>query len=125
MLKKTMYAADRLLGYEIVDEEDMEILLSWHYDKNFKPLHNFVFYGAPNYGKPQSVEFKAGEKMLALIPQYNVVLPCEIIEDTVIQNPSDKIHIKCLVRVANELGKMTVKRSIEAIQLFPYKEYRF
>ncbi|MCM1141845.1 MAG: MBL fold metallo-hydrolase [Muribaculum sp.] len=125
LLKKTIYSPDRLLGYEVVEEEDMEVWLSWHYDRHFKPLHNFVFYGEPNYGKPQSVEFKAGEKMLALIPQYNVVLPCEIIEDKEVKNLTDKIHIRCLVRVAGELGKMTARRSVQAIQLYPYQDFKF
>ena len=124
MLKKTAYAPNRLLGYEIVDEEDMEVLLSWNYDRDFKPLHDFAYFGMRDYGKPQSKEFKAGDKMLALVPQYNVVLPCEIIEDTVIKNPSDKIHIKCLVRVANEFGMMTAKRSVPATQLFPFHEFK-
>lgn len=63
--------------------------------------------------------------MLALIPQYNVVLPCEIIEDKEVKNPTDKIHIRCLVRVASESGKMTVRRSVQAIQLFPYQDLKF
>lgn len=126
MLKNIAYAPNRLLGFEIVDEEDAEALLSWVYDRNFKPLHNIAKLRISAGGIHRGVEFKAGDKALAVIaPRYNVVLPCEITKDVIVENPSDKVHIRCLVRVADEWNKIAVARTIPATQLYPYQEYEF
>lgn len=125
MLKRVRYAPERLLGYTIIAEEDMEVFYSWVYDNEFKPLHNFVFSGHKGNDALRTIEFKAGEKALAAItPKYNVIVPCEVTKDTVVKKPTDKVPIRCFVRVADKWNKMVGRRSIPAIQLYPYQEFK-
>lgn len=151
ILRATVYASSRLLGYSVEEEEDLSPFCVEVYDKNFNMLNQYEWgYHAP--GEPNFQEMgwlKPGFKVLAIIREgFNVVVPCEIVGpitedflkahieaddlcpmsyDEVKENMWDWnwdcVVVRPLVRLANEYDTIPELTFVHRIDIFPYKEF--
>lgn len=76
------YRSDFVLGYEIIEEEDMWPFRVQVYDANMNQISNYLYGGhhpqGPHY--QESTRFSKGEKVLAVFHEgHNAIIPSELL----------------------------------------------
>lgn len=150
MLQAISYAPKRLLGYNIEDEEDMSPFSVAVYDHNFNQITEYEWEShAPGEGNFQEMGWLTpGDKVLAVIRDFDAVIPCEIIgpiseeflkaekeademcpfayeeiKEDMWDWDWDKVIVRPLVRLADEHKSMPEQMLAQRVDIFPYREF--
>ena len=149
-LTHSVYAPDRLIGYGIENDEDMEPWSYKVYDKNLNFLSSYEIGGHCPKGENrlESSAFSPGDKVYALCyAGLNVIFPCELVgpitekflrkqfkEDEFAPDTFkefiegyrdwawDSVIVKSFVQLKRGMSKIKEYDSVNRIYLFPYDE---
>lgn len=149
ILQCTKYAPDRLLGYSVETEEDLEPFRFDVYDADFNHISHYE-WGAhtPGECKFQEMEWpKPGDMVWAVIREFDAVVPCEVVgsitedflktsietdilcstnhnavKEDMLDWDWDKVIVRPLVRLENEFDEMLEKMLVPRIYCFPYRK---
>ena len=146
ILKRVRYAPERLLGYDVEEEEDMFPFREDVYNLKFELLTSFEWGGhLPGEKNFQEMGWlKPGDKVLAIVNDgFYAVIPCEIVgpiteefmKSSIDEGPFsyeetelydwdwDCVIAHPLVRLKDELEEMPEKIIVHRTNIFPYRKF--
>lgn len=144
LVEHAVYKPDSFLGYQVMDEEDMEPFVAVTYDANGNVLMEYEDGCHEDLGC-----FSVGEKVLAIFPEYNAIVP-SIIKGLItpesikremaksvlgahetyeehIENmwewDWDRLEVQPLVKLKRGNKEMSDTELVHRVDVFPYRRF--